>query len=258
MTLSDVLVITFVCAAASDLATGIGVVPLFLFRSISERVAGGLTAVAAGMMISASVVMMIAEGVDASEGAIGPVAGGAALGAVFFALASRWVKDHKTFDFAGLRAQGGATALLVVAAMTIHSLPEGIAIGVSFGTAERSHSVGFGLLMSAAIALHNVPEGLAIGLALRPRGISVWRCVWWAVFSSLPQPIAAVPAAWAVWLFQPLLPCAMGFAAGAMVWLVASELAPECLKKAGVGVSIAASAIGFAAMWGMTVVLGSV
>jgi len=257
MTLPEVLWITFVAAAVTDLATGLGVIPMFFVRSMSERVAGVLTGMAAGMMVSASVVMMVVEGLRASGGAIAPVAVGIALGAGFFGVASRWVKGHETLDLAGLRAQGGAGALLVVAAMTIHSLPEGIAVGVSFGTAEQSHSLAFGLLMSAAIAVHNIPEGLAIALALRPKGIGPWKCVGWAVFSSLPQPIAAVPAAWAVWLFQPVLPGAMGFAAGAMVWLVVSELVPECVEKAGPWRSAIAGMIGFAGMWGLTVALGS-
>lgn len=250
MTLTEVLILTFFAALATDLATGLGVIPLFFVRSMSDRIAGVLTAASAGMMVAASV-MMVGEGRAAAEGGVVAVGLGVVAGGVFFALASRWVKDHETFDLAGLREKGGASALLVVAAMTIHSLPEGIAVGVAFGTADLSGSTTFGILMSAAIAVHNIPEGLAIGLALRPRGISAWRCVGWAIFSSLPQPLAAVPAAWAVWLFHPLLPGAMGFAAGAMVWLVFAELAPECAKQAGRGRSLAGAAVGFAAMWGM-------
>ncbi len=256
MSLQYVLLITFLAAALTDVATGLGVIPLFFVRSLSERVAGILMAAAAGMMISASVVMMIAEGLSASEGDVRPVALGVLMGGVFFAVASRWVKDHKSFDVAGLRAQGGAGALLVVAAMTIHSLPEGIAIGVAFGNAERTNTLDFGFLMCAALAIHNIPEGLAIGLALRPRGISPWRCVGWAIFSSIPQPVAAVPAAWAVWLFQPLLPGAMGFAAGAMLWLVASDLIPECVQKVGIVRTTASAIVGFAVMWGVTIALG--
>jgi zinc transporter ZupT len=257
MTVTEVLVLTFVAALVTDLATGLGVIPVFFVGAMSDRIAGVLTAIAAGMMVSASV-MLMAEGAGAAGGSLVHVVLGLGLGGAFFALASRWVHGHETFDFAGLRASGGTGALLVVAAMTIHSLPEGIAVGVSFGTAERTHSVAFGMVMSAAIALHNIPEGLAIAMALRPKGISAWRCVWWAIFSSLPQPIAAVPAAWAVWLFQPLLPGAMGFAAGAMIWLVVSELAPECAKQAGVWRSLVGAALGFAAMWGMTVALGAI
>ena len=255
MTLTEVLILTFLAALATDLATGLGVIPLFFVHDMSRRVAGVLTAIAAGMMVSASVMMFVA-GRAADGGALGSVLLGGVVGAVFFALASRWVKNHETFDIAGLRESGGVGALLVVAAMTIHSLPEGIAVGVSFGTVEQTHSIAFGLLMSAAIAVHNIPEGLAIGLALRPKGISPWKCVGWAIFSSLPQPLAAVPAAWAVWLFQPLLPGAMGFAAGAMVWLVLSELAPECAKQAGTWRSAVGAAVGFAVMWGMTAALG--
>jgi len=119
-------------------------------------------------------------------------------------------------------------------AMTIHSFPEGVAVGVSYGTALReagSHS--FGDVITLVIALHNIPEGTAIAVVLRAKGVSPWACVGWAIFSSLPQPIGAVPAAWGVWLFEPLLPAGMGFAAGAMMYLVVTDLIPDSRDHAG-------------------------
>jgi ZIP family zinc transporter len=98
-----------------------------------------------------------------------------------------------------------------------------LAIGVAYGSGE----VGLGLVMAVAIAIHNIPEGVAVSLPLRAEGVGGWRCVGWAIFSGVPQLIAAVPAYLAVRAFRPILPYAFGFAAGAMIFLVMSEMIPE-------------------------------
>jgi zinc transporter, ZIP family len=97
---------------------------------------------------------------------------------------------------------------------------------VSFGGGEA-----LGLFISLALAVHNVPEGLAISLVLVPRGVGWVRAAWWSVFSSLPQPLMAVPAFLFVALFRELLPYGLGFAAGAMIWMVFSELVPDALEE---------------------------
>ncbi len=117
--------------------------------------------------------------------------------------------------------------LVIVGLMTMHSFTEGIGIGVSFGSDEA-----FGIVIAIAIAIHNIPEGLAISLVLIPRGVSVGRAGAWSIFSSLPQPLMAVPAFLFVEAFEPFLPVGLGFAAGAMLWMVAAELVPEALEVA--------------------------
>jgi ZIP family zinc transporter len=98
---------------------------------------------------------------------------------------------------------------------------------VSFGGGEA-----LGVFITAAIAVHNIPEGLAISLVLVPRGIGVGRAAAWSVFSSLPQPLLAVPAFLFVETFLGFLPVGLGFAAGAMVWMVISELIPDARAAA--------------------------
>ena len=109
--------------------------------------------------------------------------------------------------------------------MTVHSFAEGVGIGVAFGVEET-----FGLLIGVAIAVHNIPEGLAISLVLVPRGASPRAAAAWSVFSSLPQPVMAVPAFLFVEAFAEFLPIGLGFAAGAMLWLVVADLLPEALR----------------------------
>ena len=117
--------------------------------------------------------------------------------------------------------------LMILAVMTLHSFAEGVAVGVAFGGGER-----LATLITLAIAVHNVPEGLAISAVMRPKGSSVAACAGWSVFSSLPQPLMAVPAFLFVDSFRALLPYGLGFAAGAMVLMVFLELLPEAYAGA--------------------------
>ena len=106
--------------------------------------------------------------------------------------------------------------------MTVHSFAEGLGVGVSFGGGES-----LGLVTAIAIAIHNIPEGLAISLVLIPQGVGVLRAAGWSIFSSLPQPLVAVPAFLFVSFFDGMVPLGLGFAGGAMLWMVAAQVVPE-------------------------------
>ncbi len=127
--------------------------------------------------------------------------------------------------------------------MTLHSFAEGVGVGVAFGGGET-----FGAFISAAIAVHNIPEGLAISLVLVPRGVSVGRAAFWSVFSSLPQPLIAVPAFLLVTWSEPFLPVGLGLAAGAMIWMVVAELLPDALEDASAEAVGTATTIAVVAM----------
>ena len=131
----------------------------------------------------------------------------------------------------------------MVGVMTVHSFTEGIGIGVAFGDGAQ-----LGFVIALAIAVHNIPEGLAISLVLIPRGVSVRGAAGWSIFSSLPQPLMAVPAFLFVESFEPFLPAGLGFAAGAMLWMVAAELLPEALEAAPVRAVTAVAVLSAAAM----------
>jgi len=141
-------------------------------------------------------------------------------------------------------------ALVIIGVMTVHSAAEGVGVGVSYGDGQR-----LGLLITIAIAAHNVPEGLAISLVLVPRGARVRSAAWWSVFSSLPQPLLAPFAFLFVETFRSFLPIGLGFAAGAMVWMVWSELLPEAVQQARRRDLVLAGSVSFAMMLGAQVLL---
>ena len=249
----SLILITFVAALVTDLSTGLGAVPFFVLSRVGDRLEGLLTGGAAGMMAVASLTQLAGEAMTLAPGwSVWQPALGLAAGAAFFYVVVGWIERNEHLDIANLRGSGGAAAIMIVVAMTVHSLPEGVAIGVAYGGDFARDSLaaggGFGLTIAAALAVHNVPEGLAISAALRGRGVGPWACLGWSIFSSLPQPIAAPPAALMVWLFEPLLPAGLGFAAGAMLFLVTHELLPESTRRVGPSSASLAFAGGCVAM----------
>ena len=249
MTLAELLWLTFLAALVTDLATGLGAVPFFFVKSISKRLKAAFTGAAAGMMTAASISQLLGESLARAPGtAIWQVAAGLLFGTALFRYATSWLHKNEDFDVLGLREAGGSGALLIVAAMTLHSLPEGVAMGVSFGAGGPEGDLAFGWSIAAALAVHNIPEGVAITVALMGRGVRPLACMWWAILSSVPQPIGAVPAAGAVWLFEPLLPAGLGFAAGAMMFLVVSDLIPEANEECGPELTATSFGVGLVLM----------
>ena len=211
-------------AFATALATGLGALPFLFVSSMSRRWVGISNAIASGFMLSASVALLV-EG--ATRG-VGRVVAGAAVGAIFIAATRRALADHEDIRFGNLAAADAKKAVLIVAVMTVHSFSEGVALGVSFGG-----GAALGIFITLAIAIHNIPEGLAISLVLVPRGTRVRAAAGWSIFTSLPQPLLAAPAFLFVEAFRPFLSAGLGFAAGAMTWLVLAELVPDARKELG-------------------------
>jgi zinc transporter ZupT len=233
-------------ALATALATGLGVLPFAFTRSVSPRTLALASASAAGFMLAASA-GLVAEGADYGPGR---VLAGAAAGGLFVAAARR-VLLGRDVHVGSLVGADAVKAIGIVAVMTVHSVAEGVGVGVSYGG-----GAALGVFITVAIAVHNVPEGLAIGTVLVPRGVSVGRAAWWAVFSSLPQPLLAVPAFLFVEAFLGVLPVGLGFAGGAMVWLVLAELVPDARAGAADGAVAAVAITSFGAMLALQLVLG--
>jgi zinc transporter ZupT len=209
-------------AMLTALATGLGALPFAVVRSVSDRAAAIANAIAAGLMLGASFALVV----EGNRYGGGPTEVGALLG-VAFVLAAERLLAGRDVRFGPVDGAGARRMVLMVAIMTVHSAAEGVAVGVAFG--------GTGALAAAitiAIAVHNMPEGLAITAVLRPNGVSVARCAAWSVFSSLPQPLLAVPAFLFVEAFHAALPYGLGFAAGAMAYMVFEDLLPEAYGAA--------------------------
>lgn len=214
----NVLLIALITAVA----TGLGAVPFFFIKKIPKKYLGIANALAAGLMLAASF-RLINEGVNDNlvKATLGVITG-----LIFIYFAQKKLSSSKEVHIGQLQGANALKALMIVGVMTLHSFAEGVGVGVSFGGGED-----FGLFISGAIAVHNIPEGLAISLILVPRGVPVWKSMLWSIFSSLPQPLIAVPAFMFVESFDPFLPVGLGLAAGAMIWMVFSEIIPEAMEN---------------------------
>jgi len=215
------VLLVFLYALITALATGLGAIPFLFVRTLSAQAVGYANAVASGLMLGASF-GLVAEGTG--YGAVQTVAG-AVLG-VLFILLTQWALSGHEIEFGGMSGANARQMLLMVIVMTVHSFSEGVAVGVAFGG-----GMALATVITVAIAVHNIPEGLAISAVMRPQGVSVWKCAGWSVFSSLPQPLMAVPAYLFVEAVAPALPYGLGFAAGAMIFMVLVELLPEAFDQ---------------------------
>jgi zinc transporter ZupT len=211
----------FVAALATAAATGLGAAPFLFVGEIARSWIGVASALAAGFMLAASALLFY----EGARESVLRLAGGAVVGVLFVAWASRRLAGRKDVHFEALAAADARRALLLVGVMTVHSFAEGIGVGVAFGGGES-----VGVVTAVAIAIHNIPEGLAISLVLVPQGISVLRAAGWSIFSSLPQPLVAVPAFLFVAFFDGLVPLGLGFAGGAMLWMVVAQVLPDALE----------------------------
>ena len=237
MGLVENFIFVFVAGFVTALATGIGALPFFIVEDISERWNVVLWGLASGIMVSASLFGLILEGLQYGNEVL--MVPGLLAGALLVVVANYFL-SHSHIDPREYEEADFKKLVLILGILTVHSFPEGIAVGVSFAeigleTADTINILGFGapilgIFMTIAISIHNVPEGVAISIPLEAMGVSNWRKVWWAVFSSLPQPIGAVIAFAFVRLAREFLPFGFGFAAGAMVYLVVTEFLPEGLE----------------------------
>lgn len=243
-----------VAGLLASLACGLGAVPLWLPGVYARRRIGVAYAATGGLMVSASFYNLLMPALRLGHegalelGVVASVVGGLLAGSAMMWGVQVWVaRTEHSPRIAGFLED--RVSMLVFAAMTIHSIPEGVAVGVGYAAEGADPSLGrLGSLIALAIGIHNIPEGLAVALPLRAAGASFWKCFWAAFLTSLPQPIAAVPAALLAWFFQPLMPPMLGFAAGAMIYLVVVELIPDALETRTPTETAWAFMLGFALM----------
>jgi ZIP family zinc transporter len=264
-TLSPILQ-ALLATAFTWFVTALGAAMVFLFRSVNRRLLNAMLGFAAGVMIAASFWSLLAPALEmAADGPLPewiPAAAGFLLGGAFLWGVDR-VLPHLHLGLPIEEAEGLRTgwqrSILLVMAITLHNIPEGLAVGVAFGAVGAglpAASLAGAAALALGIGLQNFPEGAAVSIPLRREGFSRRRAFWYGQASGLVEPVAAVLGAAAVLLVRPLLPYALAFAAGAMIYVVVEELIPESQSDKNTDAATLGAMLGFALMMVLDVALG--
>ncbi|MGV6830181.1 MAG: ZIP family metal transporter [bacterium] len=246
--------------------TAAGASLVFLFRGMNRALLDGMLGFTGGVMVAASFWSLLAPGIEMSEGEgfmkVIPSAIGFALGALFlFGLDKVLPHLHINFkesEKEGLKTPWHRTTLLVLA-ITLHNIPEGLAVGVLFGGVAAGipeATIGGAVALALGIAIQNFPEGLAVSMPMRRQGASKFKSFWYGQLSAIVEPISAVIGAVAVTFFTPILPYALAFAAGAMIFVVVEEVIPETQRDRYTDIATLGFIGGFIVMMTLDVALG--
>ena len=217
--------------------TALGASLVFLFKGMNRALFDGMLGFTGGVMVAASFWSLLAPGIEMSPGEgfikVIPAVVGFGLGALFLFGLDK-ILPHLHINFKETEKEGVKTPLhkttLLVLAITLHNIPEGLAIGVLFGGVAAGFdgaTIGGAVALAIGIGLQNFPEGFAVSMPIRRQGVSKFKSFMYGQSSAMVEPIAAVIGAWAVMTFQPILPYALAFAAGAMIFVVVEEVIPE-------------------------------
>lgn len=246
--------------------TALGASGVFFTRNVSRRLLDAMLGFSGGVMLAASFWSLLAPAIEIAEAsggtawlpaAIGFLLGGACLWGIDKIL------PHLHLFVPRERAEGMSTAwrraVLLVLAITMHNIPEGLAVGVAFGGVVAgipAAGLGPAIALAVGIGIQNFPEGVAVAMPLRAEGVSARRSFWYGQLSAVVEPVAAVAGAAAVTAFVPLLPYALSFAAGAMIYVVVEELIPESHSAGNVDLATVSLMGGFTVMMILDVALG--
>ncbi|MCJ7813256.1 ZIP family metal transporter [bacterium] len=246
--------------------TALGASVVFFFKSIDRKVLDTMLGFAAGVMIAASFWSLLAPSIEMAE-EIGvtswiPAVVGFLLGGVFLRIIDK-ILPHLHIGYPIEEVEGVKTSwqrsILLILAITMHNFPEGLAVGVAFGAVAASlpsATLSGAVALAIGIGIQNFPEGAAVSVPLRREGLSRFKCFWYGQLSGIVEPIAGVLGAAAVILMRSLLPYALSFAAGAMIFVVVEELIPESQMDKGADVATMGAMLGFAVMMVLDVALG--
>lgn len=246
--------------------TALGAALVFFFKRINRKMLDSMLGFAAGVMIAASYWSLLAPAIEMAEGSglptWVPATGGFLLGGGFLWLIDKLL-PHLHAGFPKEEAEGISTSwrrsVLLVLAITIHNIPEGLAVGVAFGALAAdlpSATLGGAIALALGIGIQNFPEGAAVSVPLRREGVSRLKSFWYGQLSGAVEPIAGLFGAVAVVVMRPILPYALAFAAGAMIYVVVEELIPESQLQKHTDVATIGAMLGFAVMMTLDVALG--
>lgn len=248
--------------------TALGAASVFLNRTVNRKVLVAMLGFAAGVMIAASYWSLLAPAIEMSEQMgiipwLPPVVGFLAGGGFLWLVDKLLPHLHPSLspgqgETEGLQSRWQRSVLLVLA-ITLHNFPEGLAVGVAFGAVAAglpSADLGGAVALAIGIGIQNFPEGIAVAMPLRGEGLSRRKSFMFGQLSAVVEPIAGVLGAVAVLAMQPILPYALSFAAGAMIYVVVEELIPEAQREQSTDISTIGAMLGFAVMMLLDVALG--
>ena len=246
-----------IASTLAGLATGVGALPALVFKNVSDKILNTMLGGAAGVMLAATSFSLIVPGIEYGNQAFPDygvyiVVFGMLFGAVFLDRIDKWF-PHEHFI---LGPEGPSSSLkriwLFVIAITIHNFPEGLAVGIGFGTGD----IGAGTSLAIGIGLQNMPEGLAVAIPLIGLGYSRWYAIGIATLTGLVEPVGGFLGVAAVTLFNPILPFGLGFAAGAMLFVISDEIIPETHSKGKSRLATFGVMVGFVIMMSLDNLLG--
>ncbi len=246
--------------------TALGAASVFMAKDISRKVLDGMLGFAGGVMIAASYWSLLAPAIEMSKGkdtpAWVPAVVGFLLGGAFLRIIDK-ILPHLHIGFSIGEAEGVKTSwqrsTLLVLAITLHNIPEGLAVGVAFGSLAAGFStasLGAAIALAIGIGIQNFPEGLAVSIPLRREGMSRRKSFWYGQLSAIVEPVAGVIGALAVIVAQPILPYSLAFAAGAMIFVVIEEVVPEAQRGGNTDLATMGGMLGFAIMMLLDVTFG--
>jgi ZIP family zinc transporter len=244
--------------------TALGASLVFFVKGMNRALLDGLLGFTGGVMVAASFWSLLAPGIEMSPGEgfikVIPAAIGFGMGALFiFALDKVLPHIHINFkESEGIKTPWHRTTLLVLA-VTLHNIPEGLAVGVLFGGVAAGipeASITGAVALAIGIGIQNFPEGIAVSMPMRRQGVSRFKSFWYGQLSAIVEPVAAVLGALAVTFFTPILPYALAFAAGAMIFVVVEEVIPETQQDRYTDIATLGFIGGFIVMMTLDVALG--
>ena len=246
--------------------TAAGAVPVLFAKRVNQKLMDGMLGLAAGVMIAASFWSLLAPAIEMAGGDWKPATVGFLAGGFFLYIVDK-ILPHLHLGLETSEAEGIKTSwhrsILLVLAVTLHNIPEGLAVGVAFGAvAQTTDAVAArelilsGIALTIGIGLQNFPEGLAVAMPLRREGLGRFRAFMYGQASGVVEPLAGVLGAWLVMTMESLLPYGLAFAAGAMIFVVVEELIPESQREGFGDFATAGAMIGFAIMMMLDVGLG--
>jgi len=257
---------TLIATGFTWLVTAVGAALVFLFKSVNRKILDGMLGFAAGVMLAVCVWSLLIPSMQIAKETFMhpwlPTVIGFLVGGLFLRIVDK-ILPHLHIDFPIDEAEGLKTSwqrsVLLILAITLHNIPEGLAVGIAFGALSanlESASLTHALALTIGIALQNLPEGASVSLPLRREGMACKKCFWYGQLSGFVEPIAGVIGALTVVFIQPVLPYALSFAAGAMMFVIVEELIPESQLSKHTDLATVWMMLGFAVMMVLEVGLG--